>query len=104
MSELDFEVTDRKQITIADVIYAEIKDLGWEMKLYLDTDTGDILYPVKIENGKFGMNIMLDSKDRASCVFPLSIPESEVDSIKDALGTVHEAIGASRKLINEQGD
>lgn len=102
MSGINFEVTGRNQTNMFDVIHAEIKDLGWKMKLYLDIDTGDVLYPVTIENVIFDITIMLESKDVASCSFPPSISESEVDSIRDSLGTVHEMIGAARKLINEQ--
>ena len=102
MSGLNFEVTGRNQTNMFDVIYAEIKDLGWKMNLYLNTDTGDILYPVAIESGIFGVTIILDYNDMALCSFPPSISELEVDSIRDSLGTVHEAIAAARKLINEQ--
>lgn len=102
MSGINFEVTGRDQTNRFDVIHAEIKNLGWRMKLYLDIDTGDVLYPVAIEKGIFDITIMLDSKDMVSCSFPPSISESEVDSIRDSLGTVHETIAAARKLINEQ--
>ena len=102
MAGLNFEVTKHGKIAIANFVYAEIKDLGWKMKLYLDIDTGDVLYPVTIEKLIPGITIVIDSSGMASCSLPPSILESEVDGIRDCLGTVHEVIAAVHKLIKEE--
>ena len=102
MAGFVFEVTDRGQTTIANVIHAEIKALSWKMALYLDIDTGNILYPVTIEKLMPDIRIVFDSEDMVSCSLAPSIPESEIDSVIEHFGSAHDVITAARKLIKEE--
>ena len=102
MAGFTFEVTYRGQTTIANVIHAEMKDLRWKMTLYLDIDTGNILYPVKIEKLMPDMRIVFDSEDMVSCSLSPSIPESKIDAVIEHLVSVHDVITAARKLIKEE--
>lgn len=100
--KLKFEVTKRCKISIADAIYAEIKDTGWKMKLYLDIDTGDVLYPISAENLLPGVKIDFANKEHVFCALTLSAPESKIDRVAECFNMAHDVIAAAREFIEEE--
>lgn len=102
MEQIRFEVISRKNTSFIIAIHAMAKYPCCKMDLYLEADTGKVLYPVRIEQVILGAAIVLDSEDFASCSVPPSIPETMVDSVVSFLSMVHEVIDVARELVKEE--
>ena len=102
MNTISFEVTDRNKTSMGTVIRAAAKEPEWNMTLYLDSDTGDVLYPVIIEPAIAIVSITLATKTEASCALPPSVPDCMVNQIIRYLNTFHDVVAAARKLIQKE--
>lgn len=102
MNAISFEVTGRDKTSMGTVIRAAAKEPEWNMTLYLDGNTGDVLYPVIIEPAIAIVSITLATETEASCALPPSVPDSMVNQIIRYLNTFHDAVAAARKLILEE--
>lgn len=99
-----FEVTDRCEGRISTAIHAQLKNPQYNMSLYLDNDTGSVLYPVTIEPiaSVLGVTIILDSDTASSCMLPPSIPIEIVDNLIKWLTAFHDVVDAARELIQKE--
>lgn len=104
MNNIEFEVKSRSESRIAKVINAQTLDHKWDMSLYLDKETKEVLYPVRIESSTMTTNlvvsIILESDDISSCMLPPSVTIDMISSLVNCLETCHEIVMAARQLIN----
>lgn len=102
MSTIRFEVTSRQKSDIITTIRAKTKDMEWNMTLYLDNETGAVLYPVTIKQAVPCVTITLDADFTSSCGLPPSVPDIMVDNIAADLTAFHDIVAAARELIREE--
>lgn len=103
-----FKILSRKKNAMFTTVKAQISvskrtyDMESTVKLYLDNDTGAVLYPVEIGSPVPGLTVTLDSDSSSSCSFPPSIPDATIDSTAMFLSIFHETIGTVRELIRKE--
>lgn len=102
MAEIKFETVRYNETKILYVVHAQMRNPSHKMKVYLDKDTGDVLYPIIIERELPGVTITLDSDMDASCCLPPIISEEMVDGVIAQLAAIHDIVMAARKFIKEQ--
>lgn len=102
MDNAEFIVTNRHKTKIASVIHTQTKNSKWNMILYLDDETGKILYPITIKSTIPGLCISLDSNISSSCLLPPSVSDDAVNNLENHLHSFCEVVKAARKLIKEE--
>lgn len=102
MAGMRFEVTERKTGGYLRTIIARGQGPAQSLRLRLDTNTGEVLWPVEIKLNIPGVTIMLDSAKDASCSLPPSVHEEMVDMLIAVLNTMHDSIRGARDLIKEE--
>lgn len=102
MNRIKFEVKSRNASHMLETVHIQSKNPGRNMTLYLDKETGDVLYPIAIEPVIPGITIMLDSEAVASCMFPPSVPESMISNVISYLEEFHDVVDAAREIIRAE--
>lgn len=102
MAEVEFKRTGKSKKAIMTVISAKAENPERILKVYIDNDTGEVIYPVAIKQAIPGIEIMLDSAESASCTLPPCISEEMIDRHIAYLATAHDAIKAARTFIAEE--
>lgn len=99
-----FEVIDRSKGHIFTVIHAKLKNPQYNMSLYLDNDTGSVLYPVQIEPvlPVPGVIIILDSDTASSCTLPPSVSNETVNDLITQLTVFNDIVDIARELIQKE--
>ena len=97
-----FEKTGQSTGRIAVIIRARSSPPGWSMRIDLDRDTGEPLYPVHIEQDDPGITIMIDDEENVSVSFPPVVPGCLIENIRNLLGGFNEIVKAAHELIKAE--
>lgn len=103
MDEIKFETISRKHGSMTVNIHAVEPHTGYGMTVYLDKDTGNVLYPVRVK-GQGMVDVTLDSDTMSSCSFPPSIPGCMVEGTMSCLSMFHGMVDAAREFIRKEQD
>lgn len=99
MSELKFEVKERKKLESFTMIRAEEAASSRMLKFFLENATGDAFYPVNYDMGQNGITLVLEAKKKDSCVFPLAVSIENAEEIREQLASAAATASAIRQLI-----
>ncbi len=101
MDRIEFEVVSRTDSRMITTVRACIKSPFRSIALYLDRESGEVLYPVRIESIT-PVTIVLDSDTDLSCSFPPSASETMIPDIVSYFDTFHDVAAAARRLIERE--
>lgn len=101
MQNKEFKVLSRKRKTMFLKIMTEME--GKTLTIYLDNETGKVLYPLTIKpESASGMTVTLESDTSASVALPPAIPEKSVARYAARLREVPMIVEAARRRIAEE--
>lgn len=97
-----FEKTGQSTGRIAVVIRAGSSPPGWSMRIDLDKETGEPLYPIRIEQDIPGIMIVLDDEENVSVSFPPVVPGCLIKNICKLLDDFDMIVKAAREFIRTE--
>lgn len=99
MEKTVFRVRERIERPFMWIIKADAMDPHRTLILYLDKEHNEPIYPITVEGGTFDPVITITADNKASCGFPPSIPESQVDIFMEYMKLFHGTLSAARELV-----
>lgn len=103
MVKINFEVKSRTKRKTFTIIRMRTAGSTLKFTVFLENETGNVLYPLEIESVVPGIiSITLISDTAASCSFPPSIPETMVNKVAEQLNMFHDIVIAAREQIAKE--
>lgn len=100
-----FKKTEQAEGRLAVIIRARIHPPwypGWSMRVDLDKETGEPLYPIRIEQDIPGIMIVLDDEENVSVSFPPVVPGCLIKNICKLLDDFDMIVKAAREFIRTE--